>query len=79
MLCAVRSDEPFWMILPPAVRRDRMDVLAQMYNQKNREVCREYMQEKNDTFAIAVHSFARDLDLSKFPPDMISNLDCFHP
>jgi hypothetical protein len=30
------------------------------------------------TFAIAVHPFMRDTDLSKFPPDMTSSLDCFH-
>ena len=59
--------------------RSRMDELAQVYNQVTRKVVTEYMQIRNDTFALALHTFTEEMDISQFPIDMLSSLDCFHP
>jgi len=34
-----------------------MDELAQVYNKVNNKVAASYMQTRNDTFAIALHTF----------------------
>jgi len=40
---------------------------------------KDFAKVKNDSFAIALHTFTRDLNITSFPLEMISNLDCFHP
>lgn len=59
--------------------RDLMDEMAMGYNKQIRGIVKELSEVKNDTFAIALHTFTRDLNITSFPLEMISNLDCFHP
>lgn len=59
--------------------RDMMDEMATAYNQQVRAVIRDLSQVRNETFAIALHPFTRDLNITSFPMEMISTLDCFHP
>ena len=59
--------------------RDEMDAAAQDYNKQIRQIVKEFSKVKNDSFAIALHTFTRDLNITSFPLEMISDLDCFHP
>jgi phospholipase B1 len=52
--------------------RQLMDELAQEYNKEMRNVIRDLSKVKNDTFAIALHTFTRDLNITSFPLEMIS-------
>lgn len=72
-LCAfgVEADARAW--------RERMDELTAIYNAKIREVVGEFMQERNETFAIALHHYTRGMNISAWSMDMVSSLDCFHP
>lgn len=47
--------------------RDMMDQMAQSYNQQIRAVVKEFSVERNDSFAIALHSFTRELNVTSFP------------
>lgn len=52
--------------------RKLMDELSQEYNKQMRSVIRDLSKVKNDTWAIALHSFTRDLNITSFPMEMIS-------
>ncbi len=56
--------------------RDMMDQMAQAYNQQIRAVVKEFSVERNDSFAIALHSFTRELNVTSFPMVRLSLSRC---
>lgn len=59
--------------------RQLMDEMVQEYNRQMKQVVKQLSLNSSDTFAIALHTFTRDLNITSFPLEMISDLDCFHP
>ena len=60
-----------------AINRKRMDETAIEYNKAIKNVVDYYALHKSDSFAVMYQEF--DLDLSTFPVEALSNVDCFHP
>ena len=54
-----------------------MDETAMEYNKAIRNVVNYYASRRSDSFAVMYQEF--DLDLSTFPVESLSNVDCFHP
>ncbi|CAO3679287.1 hypothetical protein G6F70_005299 [Rhizopus microsporus] len=54
-----------------------MDYLAVEYNKRLFGIYQKYQQNKNDSFAVVYqHS---NLNMTSFPINFFSNIDCFHP
>lgn len=54
-----------------------MDETSMEYNKAIRNVVDYYASHKSDSFAVMYQEF--DIDLTTFPVDGLSNIDCFHP
>src|SRR5437016_9496213 len=59
------------------LNRKKMDETAMEYNKAIRNVVDYYASQRSDTFAVMYQEL--DLDLSTFPVEGLSNVDCFHP
>ncbi|GAN07733.1 phospholipase a2 [Mucor ambiguus] len=55
----------------------KMDALSDAYNQQLQTIADKYKGQPNGTFAV-MYSPA-PIDISTFPIDALSNVDCFHP
>ncbi|KAF1799439.1 hypothetical protein V8B55DRAFT_1579453, partial [Mucor lusitanicus] len=55
----------------------KMDALSDAYNQQLQTIANKYKGQPNGTFAV-MYSPA-PIDISSFPIDALSNVDCFHP
>lgn len=76
--CACAFDEdPIW---GPRRRAD-MDELATSYNQRLRSIVLDYQKPgaTTDDFAVILEPGFEGVDLKKWPVEMLSTLDCFHP
>ncbi|RGB37149.1 hypothetical protein C1646_622284 [Rhizophagus diaphanus] len=59
------------------LNRKKMDETAMEYNKAIRNVVDYYASHKSDSFAVMYQEF--DIDLTTFPVEGLSNIDCFHP
>ncbi|GES80545.1 phospholipase B1, membrane-associated-like [Rhizophagus clarus] len=57
--------------------RMKMDETAMEYNKAIRNVVNYYASRKSNSFAVMYQEF--DIDLTTFPVEGLSNIDCFHP
>ncbi|CAO0790875.1 unnamed protein product [Mucor circinelloides] len=55
----------------------KMDALSDAYNEQLQTIANKYKGQPNGTFAV-MYSPA-PIDISSFPIDALSNVDCFHP
>ncbi|KAL7314360.1 hypothetical protein PS15m_005943 [Mucor circinelloides] len=55
----------------------KMYNLTAAYNEKLHSIYEKYQQNKSDTFAVVYQP--ANLNISGFPVEFLSNLDCFHP
>ncbi|CAB5343799.1 unnamed protein product [Rhizophagus irregularis] len=59
------------------LNRKKMDETSMEYNKAIRNVVDYYASHKSDSFAVMYQEF--DIDLTTFPVEGLSNVDCFHP
>jgi len=59
--------------------RTKVDIYAQAYNQKAREIAAYYNTQNLTDFAVVFQPFGTDAKLSQFDISFLSDLDCFHP
>ncbi|KAI8908993.1 hypothetical protein EDD86DRAFT_191129 [Gorgonomyces haynaldii] len=61
------------------LNRQKMDNLAQAYNQRLEKLRAEYLNDKQQDFLFVLDPLVKNAAVREFPTNYISNVDCFHP
>jgi len=90
----IGKDDPYCVKRRKVSRLECSCALSKANNAENRQMMRQYatifrgISEKItadyqgmgfDTFGVTLHKFGYGTNLSSFPPEYISSLDCYHP